>query len=85
MQVNGNGCDDSPSRYPVMSARTPGVTPSATTVSYTLPGTPTLLEEHSSIRSESCICEMILEWLFKILQNYKQADYLFVLFNLGGS
>ncbi|XP_033970580.1 kinase suppressor of Ras 1 isoform X2 [Trematomus bernacchii] len=48
MQVNGNGCEDSPSRYPVMSARTPGVTPSATTASYTLPGTPTLMEEHSS-------------------------------------
>ncbi|XP_033955449.1 kinase suppressor of Ras 1 isoform X2 [Pseudochaenichthys georgianus] len=48
MQVNGNGCEDSPSRYPVMSSRTPGVTPSATTASYTLPGTPTLMEEHSS-------------------------------------
>lgn len=55
MQVNGNGCEDSPSRYPVMTARTPGVTPAATTASYTLPGTPTLLEEHSTIKSESCI------------------------------
>lgn len=56
MQVNGNGCEDSPSRYPVMSARTPGVTPAATTASYTLPGTPTLLEEHSTIKSKSCMC-----------------------------
>lgn len=53
MQVNGNGCEDSPSRYPVMPARTPGVAPAATTASYTLPGTPTLLEEHSTIKSES--------------------------------
>lgn len=55
MQVNGNGCEDSPSRYPVVSARTPGVPPAATTASYTLPGTPTLLEEHSTIKSESCM------------------------------
>lgn len=53
MQVNGNGCEDSPSRYPIMPARTPGVTPAATTAPYTLPGTPTLLEEHSTIKSES--------------------------------
>lgn len=52
MQVNGNGCEDSPSRYTVMSARTPGVTPAATTAPYTLPGTPTLMEEHSAIKSE---------------------------------
>lgn len=52
MQVNGNGCEDLPSRYPAMSARTPGVTPAATTAPYTLPGTPTLLEEHSTIKSE---------------------------------
>lgn len=51
MQVNGNGCEDSPSRYPVLSARTPGVTP--TTAPYTLPGTPTLIEEHSVVKSES--------------------------------
>ncbi|KAG7223323.1 hypothetical protein INR49_015679 [Caranx melampygus] len=50
MQVNGNGCEDLPSRYPTISARTPGVTPSATTAPYTLPGTPTLLEEHSTIK-----------------------------------
>ncbi len=55
MQVNGNGCEDSPSRYPVKSARTPGVAPASTTASYTLPGTPTLLEEHSTIKSESWI------------------------------
>lgn len=54
MQVNGNGCEDSPSRYPIMPARTPGVAPASTTASYTLPGTPTLLEEHSTIKSESC-------------------------------
>lgn len=52
MQVNGNGCEDSPSRYTVMPARTPGVAPASTTASYTLPGTPTLLEEHSTIKSE---------------------------------
>lgn len=55
MQVNGNGCEDSPSRYHITPARTPGATPAATTASYTLPGTPTLLEEHSVIKSESCI------------------------------
>lgn len=54
MQVNGNGCEDSPSRYPVLSARTPGVTPVATATPYNLPGTPTLLEEHSTMKSESC-------------------------------
>uniref|UniRef100_A0A7N8WT14 non-specific serine/threonine protein kinase n=1 Tax=Mastacembelus armatus TaxID=205130 RepID=A0A7N8WT14_9TELE len=48
MQMNGNGCEDSPSRYPVMSSRTPG----ANTAPYTLPGTPTLMEEHSIIKSE---------------------------------
>uniref|UniRef100_I3J0S3 non-specific serine/threonine protein kinase n=1 Tax=Oreochromis niloticus TaxID=8128 RepID=I3J0S3_ORENI len=53
MQVNGNGCEDSLSRYPVVSARTPGATPAANTAPYTLPGTPTLLEEHSTIKSES--------------------------------
>lgn len=52
MQVNGNGCEDLPSRYPVMSARTPGAPPAATTAPYTLPGTPTLMEEHSAIKSE---------------------------------
>lgn len=51
MQVNGNGCEDLSSRYPVMSARTPG----ATTAPYTLPGTPTLMEEHSAIKSECMI------------------------------
>lgn len=52
MQVNGNGCEDPPPRYPAMSARTPGATPAATTAPYTLPGTPTLMEEHSGIKSE---------------------------------
>lgn len=57
MQVNGNGCEDSPSRYPVMPARTPAVTPAATTAPYTLPGTPTLMEEHhSTLKSEYLTC-----------------------------
>ncbi|XP_023198126.1 kinase suppressor of Ras 1 isoform X4 [Xiphophorus maculatus] len=51
MQVNGNGCEDSPSRYPVKPARTPGVTPAPNTAPYTLPGTPTLIEEHSIIKN----------------------------------
>ncbi|KAM6907352.1 kinase suppressor of Ras 1-like isoform 2-T2 [Xenentodon cancila] len=51
MQVNGNGCEDSPSRYPVMSARTPGVIPAPTAAPYTLPGTPTLMEEHCVIKN----------------------------------
>lgn len=55
MQVNGNGCEDSPSRYHIIPTRTPGATPTGTTTSYTLPGTPTLLEEHSVIKSESSI------------------------------
>nr|XP_043898133.1 kinase suppressor of Ras 1 isoform X2 [Solea senegalensis] len=51
MQVNGNGCEELPSRYPAIAARTPGVTPAATTAPYTLPGTPTLMEEHSTIKN----------------------------------
>ncbi|XP_035481340.2 kinase suppressor of Ras 1 isoform X3 [Scophthalmus maximus] len=51
MQVNGNGCEDLPSRYPTISARTPGLPPAATTAPYTLPGTPTLLEEHCTIKN----------------------------------
>lgn len=51
MQVNGNGCEDSPSRYPATSARTPGATPAANAVPYTPSGTPTLLEEHSIIKN----------------------------------
>ncbi|KAM4727103.1 kinase suppressor of Ras 1-like isoform 1-T1 [Anableps anableps] len=51
MQVNGNGCEESPSRYPVKSVRTPGVTPAPNTAPYTLPGTPTLIEEHSIIKN----------------------------------
>lgn len=54
MQVNGNGCEDSPSRYPALTVRTPGATPVTTTAPYTLPGTPTLMEEHSTIKSELC-------------------------------
>nr|XP_057933756.1 kinase suppressor of Ras 1 isoform X3 [Doryrhamphus excisus] len=51
MQVNGNGHDDMHSRYPLLPLRTPGVPPAATTTPYTLPGTPTLLEEHSIIKN----------------------------------
>ncbi|XP_055082466.1 kinase suppressor of Ras 1 isoform X4 [Periophthalmus magnuspinnatus] len=50
MQVNGNGCEDSPSRYPAMTARTPGATP-VNPAPYTPSGTPTLLEEHSIIKN----------------------------------
>lgn len=63
MQVNGNGCEDSLSRYPIVSARTPGVTPASTAASYTLPGTPTLLEEHSAIKSESCTPSHFAVWV----------------------
>ncbi|XP_042560438.1 kinase suppressor of Ras 1 isoform X2 [Clupea harengus] len=49
VQINGNGCEDSPSRSPLLSARTPGATPA--TAPYTLPGTPTLLEEHSGLKN----------------------------------
>ncbi|KAL3971343.1 chloride intracellular channel protein 4 [Sarotherodon galilaeus] len=55
MQVNGNGCEDSLSRYPAVSARTPGATPAANTAPYTLPGTPTLLEEHSTIKNNVAV------------------------------
>uniref|UniRef100_A0AAQ6IHM5 non-specific serine/threonine protein kinase n=1 Tax=Anabas testudineus TaxID=64144 RepID=A0AAQ6IHM5_ANATE len=55
MQVNGNGCEDPPPRYPAMSARTPGATPAATTAPYTLPGTPTLMEEHSGIKNNVAV------------------------------
>ncbi|XP_051540218.1 kinase suppressor of Ras 1-like isoform X4 [Myxocyprinus asiaticus] len=49
VQINGNGCEDSPSRSPTLSARTPG--PAPATAPYTLPGTPTLQEEHSGLRN----------------------------------
>ncbi|XP_066551191.1 kinase suppressor of Ras 1 isoform X2 [Amia ocellicauda] len=52
VQINGNGCDDSPSRSPLMSTRTP----SASTVhTYGLPGTPTLLEEHGTHKNNMTI------------------------------
>lgn len=52
VQINGNGFEDSPSRSPHRSARTPGVSTPAP-APYTLPGTPTLMEEHSShLKSE---------------------------------
>lgn len=50
MQVNGNGCEDSPSRYPAVTARTPGAVP-VNPAPYTPSGTPTLLEEHSIIKN----------------------------------
>uniref|UniRef100_A0A8C1K6E9 non-specific serine/threonine protein kinase n=1 Tax=Cyprinus carpio TaxID=7962 RepID=A0A8C1K6E9_CYPCA len=50
VQINGNGCEDSPSRSPTLSTRTPGAAPA--TAPYTLPGTPTLQEEHIGLRSE---------------------------------
>ncbi|RXN13172.1 kinase suppressor of Ras 1-like isoform X1 [Labeo rohita] len=49
VQINGNGCEDSPSRSPTLSARTPGAAPA--TAPYTLPGTPTLQEEHIGLRN----------------------------------
>ncbi|KAK1800765.1 hypothetical protein P4O66_005955 [Electrophorus voltai] len=48
VQINGNGCEDPPSRSPLLNARTPGAVPN--TSPYTLPGTPTLLEEHRGLR-----------------------------------
>ncbi|XP_069040204.1 kinase suppressor of Ras 1 isoform X3 [Lepisosteus oculatus] len=42
MNGSGNSSEDSPSRSPLISARTPGASPAA----FGLPGTPTLLEEH---------------------------------------
>lgn len=53
MQVNGNGCEEFSSRHPALSARLTAVTTAPTNSPYTLPGTPTLLEEHSSLKSES--------------------------------
>uniref|UniRef100_A0A3P9LIR1 non-specific serine/threonine protein kinase n=1 Tax=Oryzias latipes TaxID=8090 RepID=A0A3P9LIR1_ORYLA len=55
MQVNGNGCEDSPSRYPVGPTRTPTSTPTPATAPYTLPGTPTLMEEHSIIKNNAAM------------------------------
>ncbi|XP_058644697.1 kinase suppressor of Ras 1 [Onychostoma macrolepis] len=49
VQINGNGCEDSSSRSPTLSARTPGAAPA--TAPYTLPGTPTLQEEHIGLRN----------------------------------
>ncbi|MEQ2290457.1 hypothetical protein AMECASPLE_003508 [Ameca splendens] len=51
MQVNGNGCEDLPGRYPGKPARSPGATSAPNTAPYTLPGTPTLIEEHSIIKN----------------------------------
>ncbi|XP_051973126.1 kinase suppressor of Ras 1 isoform X3 [Xyrauchen texanus] len=53
VQINGNGCEDSLSRSPTLSARTPG--PAPATAPYTLPGTPTFQEEHSGLRNNVTI------------------------------
>lgn len=53
VQINGNGCEDSSPRCPLLSSRTSGVVPA--TAPYTLPGTPTLLEEHGTLRSTTLI------------------------------
>ncbi|XP_077597098.1 kinase suppressor of Ras 1 [Stigmatopora nigra] len=55
MQVNGNGHEDTPSRYPAAPVRTPGVAQVATTAPYALPGTPTLLEERSVIKNNKAV------------------------------
>ncbi|KAJ8348707.1 hypothetical protein SKAU_G00272960 [Synaphobranchus kaupii] len=47
----GNGCEDSSSRSPLLAARTPGAVQTPSTAPYTLPGTPTLLEEHSGLKN----------------------------------
>ncbi|XP_062341886.1 kinase suppressor of Ras 1 isoform X2 [Osmerus eperlanus] len=47
VQINGNGSEDPSSRSSHLPARPPG----ATTAPYTLPGTPTLMEEHSSLKN----------------------------------
>ncbi|XP_036381226.1 kinase suppressor of Ras 1-like isoform X2 [Megalops cyprinoides] len=52
---SGNGCEDSPSRSPLLSARTPGAAQTPATAPYTLPGTPTLLEEHSSLKNNLAV------------------------------
>ncbi|KAG7273522.1 hypothetical protein CRUP_029498 [Coryphaenoides rupestris] len=63
MQVNGNGCEEPPQRHttptptrtPGSGASTPARTPGSGTgtpaAPFTLPGTPTLMEEHSSLKS----------------------------------
>ncbi|XP_056593314.1 kinase suppressor of Ras 1 isoform X1 [Triplophysa dalaica] len=53
VQINGNGCEDPSTRSPTLCVRTPGATPS--TAPYTLPGTPTLQEEHSSLRNNAAV------------------------------
>ncbi|XP_035391591.1 kinase suppressor of Ras 1 isoform X4 [Electrophorus electricus] len=53
VQINGNGCEDPPSRSPLLNARTPGAVPN--TSPYTLPGTPTLLEEHRGLRNSMAV------------------------------
>ncbi|XP_008331160.1 kinase suppressor of Ras 1 isoform X2 [Cynoglossus semilaevis] len=55
MQVNGNGCEEFSSRHPALSARLTAVTTAPTNSPYTLPGTPTLLEEHSSLKNNRAV------------------------------
>ncbi|XP_048857455.1 kinase suppressor of Ras 1 isoform X2 [Brienomyrus brachyistius] len=53
VQINGSGivCEDSPSRSPLLSVRTPGAISTPNTASYTLPATPTLLEERLIVKN----------------------------------
>ncbi|XP_029028848.1 kinase suppressor of Ras 1 isoform X3 [Betta splendens] len=55
MQVNGNGCEEPPAppRHPAAPARTPGGTPAPPP--YTLPGTPTLMEEHGAVKNNVAV------------------------------
>ncbi|XP_023678995.1 kinase suppressor of Ras 1-like isoform X3 [Paramormyrops kingsleyae] len=53
VQINGSGIvvEDSPSRSPLLSVRTPGAVSTPNTASYTLPATPTLLEERLVVKN----------------------------------
>ncbi|TRY92240.1 hypothetical protein DNTS_026126 [Danionella cerebrum] len=55
VQINSNGCEDSATRSPTLSIRTPSAVPNPPTAPYTLPGTPTLQEEHVSLRNNVAI------------------------------
>ncbi|KAJ8266374.1 hypothetical protein GJAV_G00129690 [Gymnothorax javanicus] len=57
VQINGsgNGCEDSASRSPLLSARTPGAVQTPSTAPYTLPGTPTLMEDHSALKNNMAV------------------------------
>ncbi|XP_076842642.1 kinase suppressor of Ras 1 isoform X2 [Brachyhypopomus gauderio] len=66
VQINGNGCEDTSSRSPLLNARTPGAVPAAVpaTAPYTLPGTPTLLEEYGGLRKSHAILPQRLLCVF---------------------